>query len=63
MDLKIVPFTLKQFSEYFKYMFANNKNTPKTFLEMFEICFESKENREGPQWKKAIEDIIISAVK
>ncbi len=63
MDLKIVPFTLKQFSEYFKYMFANNKNTPKTFLDMFEICFESKENREGPQWKKAIEDIIISAVK
>lgn len=63
MALKIVPFTLKQFSEYFKYMFANNKNTPKTFLDMFEICFESKENREGPQWKKAIEDIIISAVK
>lgn len=63
MALKIVPFTLKQFSEYFKYMFVNNKNTPKTFLDMFEICFESKENREGPQWKKAIENIVTDAVK
>lgn len=63
MALKIVPFTLKQFSEYFKYMFANNKSTPNVFLDMFEICFESKENREGPQWKEAIEDIVKEVIK
>ena len=63
MALKIVPFTLKQFSEYFRFMFANSKNTPKAFLDMFEMCFESKEQREGPQWKKAIEEIVTTAVK
>lgn len=62
MALKIVPFTLKQFSEYFKFMFVSNNHTPKFFLNMFEKCFESKENKEGPQWKGAIEKIIADAI-
>ncbi|MBR1642208.1 MAG: AlwI family type II restriction endonuclease [Butyrivibrio sp.] len=62
MALKIVPFTLKQFSEYFKYMFVSNNHTPKAFLNMFEMCFESKENKEGPQWKGAIEKIVSDAI-
>ena len=62
MALKIVPFTLKQFSEYFKFMFVSNNHTPKVFLKMFEMCFESKENKEGPQWKGAIEKIIEDAI-
>ena len=62
MALKIVPFTLKQFSEYFKFMFVSDNHTPKSFLNMFEMCFESKENKEGPQWKGAIEKIIADAI-
>ncbi len=62
MALKIVPFTLKQFSEYFKFMFVSNNHTPKVFLKLFEMCFESKENKEGPQWKGTIDKIIADAI-
>lgn len=62
MTLKIVPFTLKQFSEYFKYMFESGKHTPKEFLCVFDKCFDSKENKEGPQWKIAIDKIVSDAI-
>lgn len=62
MALKIVPFTLKQFSDYFKYMFVNDKNTPRNFLNMFEMCFDSKDGKEGPQWKETIEKIVMDAI-
>jgi len=62
LALKIVPFTLEQFSEYFKYMFMNNKNTPVQFLSLFEKCFASKEAKEGPEWKKEIGNIVTSSI-
>ena len=43
-------------------MFVSNNHTPKAFLNMFEMCFESKENKEGPQWKGAIEKIVSDAI-
>lgn len=63
LALKIVPFTLEQFSEYFKYMFISNKNTPTYFLNLFEKCFKSKESKEGPEWKRTIEEIVSESVK
>ena len=62
LALKIVPFTLEQFSEYFKYMFVKKKNTPKQFLSLFEKCFDSKESKEGPEWKRAIGEIVSSSI-
>lgn len=62
MALKIVPFTLEQFSEYFKYMFEHNKTTPVQFLSLFNKCFDSKESKEGPDWKKAIGEIVSSSI-
>ncbi|WP_295093396.1 AlwI family type II restriction endonuclease [Ruminococcus sp.] len=63
LALKIVPFTLEQFSEYFKYMFTNNKNTPIQFLTLFEKCFASKEAKEGPEWKKEIGNIVTQSIR
>lgn len=58
MALRIVPFTLKQFSEYFKYMFENKIVNPDVFLELFNKCFEAKDGKGGPEWKQEIENII-----
>lgn len=62
MALKIVPFTLEQFSEYFKYMFVNQKTEPQYFLNLFEKCFDSKTEKEGPEWKKEISKIVTDSI-
>lgn len=63
LALKIVPFTLEQFSEYFKYMFVSKNNTPVHFLNLFEKCFASKESKEGPEWKRSIGEIVSASIK
>ncbi len=63
LALKIVPFTLEQFSEYFKYMFVSKNNTPVHFLNLFEKCFASKESKEGPEWKRSISEIVSASIK
>lgn len=63
LALKIVPFTLEQFSEYFKYMFVSKNNTPVHFLNLFEKCFASKESKEGPEWKRSIGEIVSESIK
>ena len=63
LALKIVPFTLQQFSEYFKYMFVSRNNSPMYFLNLFEKCFSSKESKVGPEWKQSIGEIVASSIK
>ena len=58
MALRIVPFTLKQFSEYFKFMFEKKTVNPDVFLELFNKCFEAKDGKGGPEWIQEIEKII-----
>lgn len=58
MALRIVPFTLQQFSSYFKYMFESGNVSPDEFLILFSKCFEAKNEKDGPEWKKEIEHII-----
>lgn len=62
MALKIVPFTLRQFSRFFQYMFKINKVNPSKFLELFNICFEAKTDKGGPEWKQEIESIISTTL-
>ena len=63
LALKIVPFTLRQFSEYFRYMFINHKNEPMQFIDLFEECFASKSEKGGPEWKSAIDTIVNERVR
>lgn len=58
MALRIVPFTLKQFSEYFKFMFENKTVNPDVFLELFNKCFDAKDGKGGPEWKQEIDKIV-----
>lgn len=62
LALKIVPFTLEQFSQYFRYMFMTRNNTPVQFLSLFDKCFAAKEAKEGPEWKKAIGEIVSASI-
>lgn len=61
LALRIVPFTLRQFSYYFKLMFEKNKVEPEYFLELFHQCFDAKNGKEGPEWKSEIENIIVKS--
>lgn len=62
LALKIVPFTLKQFAKFFRYMFESHEVSPDKFLHLFEECFSAKVGRSGPEWKKEIEDIVQKSV-
>lgn len=61
MALRIVPFTLRQFSYYFKSMFESGKAAPDYFLALFKKCFDAKEGKDGPEWKVEIERILNEA--
>ena len=63
LALKIVPYTLEQFSTYFKYMFESHKNTPTQFLKLFNDCFISKEANDGPGWKREINRIVSQSIR
>lgn len=63
LTLKIVPFTLDQFSRYFKYMFCFKKPEPKIFLDLFDQCFVAKDGKGGPVWKRQIEQIVEDQIK
>lgn len=60
MALRIVPFTLRQFAYYFKFMFESGKAAPDYFLALFKKCFDAKEGKDGPEWKEEIERIITN---
>lgn len=62
LALKIVPFTLKQFAEFFRFMFENQEVSPDKFLQLFEECFSAKADRSGPEWKKEIDNIVQNTV-
>lgn len=62
LTLKIVPFTLDQFSKYFAYMFRFEKQDPKIFLDLFDQCFVAKDGKEGPEWKREIESIVSQVI-
>lgn len=63
MALKIVPLTLKQFSEFFRAIFVNGMAHPDNVLKLFNKCFSSKDEREAPEWKGAIEKIVAETVE
>ncbi len=62
LALRIVPFTLDQFSKYFAYMFQSKKSEPGIFLNLFDRCFGAKDGKEGPEWKREIEAIVLENI-
>lgn len=62
MKLNIIPFTLKQFAEFFKAIFENNAADPNLFITLMNKCAESREIYEAPEWKLQIEENVNYAV-
>ena len=63
LDLQIVPFTLKQFSSFFKSIFTSGKAHPQSVIDLMLKCSSFKKNYEAPQWKLQIEKTIEELVK
>lgn len=58
MSLKIVPFTLTQFSSYFKAMFTSETATPQSIVSLIEECETCRQQFEAPEWKQEIGNIV-----
>ena len=58
MDLHIVPFTLSQFSEYFKFIFSNNAAIPQSVIYLMQQCERYRKTCEAPEWKLAIASTV-----
>lgn len=58
LNLHIVPFTLSQFSRFFKTMFATGHAAPQSIIDLLTACEGYRKDCEAPQWKRAIAQII-----
>lgn len=58
LSLKIVPFTLTQFSSYFKAMFTSETATPQSIVSLIEECETCRQYFEAPEWKQEIGNIV-----
>lgn len=60
LDLHIVPFTLAQFSSFFKAIFAAGSVSPQAVIDLMIECEEYRRDCEAPAWKTAISQIVSS---
>lgn len=60
MELHIVPFTLTQFSSFFKAIFSSGNATPKEVISLMTECEKYRYTCEAPAWKNAISQVVAS---
>lgn len=60
LDLHIVPFTLAQFSSFFKAIFAAGSVSPQAVIDLMIECEEYRRDCEAPAWKTAISQVVAS---
>lgn len=61
LELSIVPFTLQQFSQYFRAMFESGNTEPKLLFSLMMECDIERKVRQdygAPEWKSAIANIV-----
>ena len=61
LELSIVPFTLQQFSQYFRAMFESGNTEPKRLFSLMMECDIERKDRQdygAPEWKSAIANIV-----
>lgn len=59
LNLHIVPFTLMQFSTFFKAIFAT-ECTPIQVINLISECEKYRHQCEAPEWKVAISQVVAS---
>jgi len=62
MDLHIVPFTLTQFSSFFKAIFSKQTATPQAIISLVVECGCYRKMYEAPKWKAIIGEIVAAAI-
>ena len=60
--LQIVPFTLKQFSFFFRRMFSTNNHTPENVIALLSSCGSRRDELNAPEWKEEIETQVLNAL-
>lgn len=60
LSLQIVPFTLKQFSAFFKAIFTAEAATPEEVISLILECGNYRASCEAPEWKRTIADLVES---
>lgn len=63
LDLHIVPFTLTQFSSFFKAIFTAGNAMPQVVIDLMNECESYRHECEAPQWKMQIAEIIDAMVQ
>ena len=63
LDLHIVPFTLAQFSSFFRALFAFGCATPQAVVNLISECEKYRYECEAPAWKAAISQVVSSQYK
>lgn len=58
LELHIVPFTLMQFSAFFKTIFANGNVKPQSIIDLMLQCEQFRRDYEAPQWKARIAETV-----
>lgn len=62
MDLHIVPFTLAQFSAFFKAIFLKQNATPQAITSLIAECESHRKGCEAPEWKTTIAEIVETMI-
>lgn len=60
LSLHIVPFTLLQFSAFFKAIFTTGCATPIQVINLISECEKYRHQCEAPEWKLAISQVVAS---
>lgn len=63
LDLRIVPLTLTQFSEFFKALFASKQVSPQALVALLMECERERQSCEAPKWKTVIAEIVKKHVE
>lgn len=58
LDLCIVPFSLRQFSAFFKTIFSERAVSPKSLTMLMIECSQNRQMLDAPTWKAIIADTI-----
>lgn len=62
LELQIVPFTLAQFSKFFKAMFAAGNAAPQAIFRLLADCGRDRGKYAAPEWKTAISRIAAQHI-
>ena len=62
LELRIVPFTLAQFSAFFKAMFLSGRAHPATITNLILDCERLRSTYEAPEWKEQIGIMVENSI-